>query len=132
MSLYQRLKRRMGHDTTTEIVHEEPRYRYEVEHINGVRSVEEGNNHMRDEGFLLILEKNDDEWAQATFCLHMSYTGPPGLVKNERGFNVVRELNGIQEVNKDRIGTDRWIFTVDKADETWIGTEKEYEEIECD
>lgn len=70
MSLYYRLRRRLGYDTTTTIVHEQPRYEYTVTH-----------------------------------------------------------LNGVQEVEREQIGTDRWIFTVDKADNSLLDTETEYEPL---
>lgn len=129
MSLYYRYKRWRGEDTTTTIEHEQDRYEYTVTHLNGEVSKAEGNVHVRDEGFLLIQEKDDDTWARATFHSNMSYTGPPAFSRFE-GYNTVRELEGVQEVEREKIGTDKWIFAVDKADEEWIDTEKEYEGIE--
>ena len=123
MSLYWRLKRRLGHDTTTEIVHEQPRYQYKVTHLNGEVTEAEGNIHVRDEGFLLIMDKDDETWARTTFVLNDDYTGPPAFSWRV-GYDTVRELEGIQEVEKEQIGTDKWIFTIDKADGNWIDVEK--------
>lgn len=124
MSIYGRIKRRLDYDTTTEIEHEEPRYEYTVTHLNGETTVQEGNKHRRDEGFLLIEEKNDG-WAIATFEAHNSYTGPPW----RGGYDIIRELEGVQEVEREQIGIDRWIFTVDKADRAWLDTKKEYDPL---
>lgn len=113
---------RRRHYTTT-IEHEEKRYEYTVTHLNGEVSKAEGNNHRRDEGFLLIEEKDDETWARLTFHLNNDYTGPPWGWKG--AYNTVRELEGVQEVEKEEIGVDKWTFSVDKADGKWVDTEKE-------
>jgi len=128
MSLYYRLKRRLGYDTEAQIVHEEDRYQYTVTHLNGEESVSEGNRHTRDEGFLFILDKDDDTWARATFD-SWDYTGPPAFSGPRCGYDTVRELEGVQEVEREKIGVDRWIFTVDRADRD-IEQEKEREYYE--
>lgn len=128
MSLYQRYRRWRGYDTTREIVHEEARYRYEVTHLNGEVSTDEGNRHTRDDGFLLILEADDETWAKITFDPYHDVTGKPGF-SGRRGYDTVRELEGVQEVEREQIGIDRWRFTVDMADLSWLDTEREYEEL---
>lgn len=129
MSLYYRLKRRLGYDTTTEIVHEEPIYEYTVTHLNGEETVDYGNWHKRDEGFLIILEKDDDTWARLTFYPDSDYTGAPAFYW-EKAYDTVRELEGVQEVEKEKTGTKRWVFTVDKADNSIVDsyTEEKYNE----
>jgi hypothetical protein len=122
MSLYYRYKRWRGHDTTVEITHKEDLYKYSVEHLDGDLSTDLGNTHRRDEGFLLIEEKNDDSWARATVMPHKSYTGPP--LNTYKAYDTVRELEGIKEVIRTRVGYDKWTFTVDKADGSHTGPEK--------
>jgi hypothetical protein len=125
MTLRHRFLRRLGHDTTVTITHEEPRYEYTVAHLNGDVTTETANRHTRDEGFLLLQNKDDDTWARATFHLINSYTGPPAF-SMYRGYDTVRELEGVQEVERERIGTDIWEFTVDRADGDLLDTQRRY------
>jgi len=91
--------------------------------LNGEETAAEGNCHTRDEGFLFVLDKDDDTWAKATFDFNISYTGPP-VFSQRRAYDTVRELEGVQEVEREKIGVDQWIFTIDKADRD-IETERE-------
>lgn len=102
MSLYHRYKRRRGCDTTTEIVHEEETYNYKIKHLNGEVTECEENKHTRDEGFLLILEADDKTWARITFYLDNDITCKSGF-GGDRGYDTVRELEGVQEVNREKL-----------------------------
>lgn len=123
MSLYYRLKRLLGHDTKTEIVHEEERYRYTITHLDGEKTVVEANYHTKEDGFLNIWEKDDDTWARLTFYPD-SYTGPP-LFRWKRAYDVVGEFGDVKDFRKEHIGTDKWTFTVDKADRSVVDQKSE-------
>lgn len=109
MSLLERYRRWRGADEAREIEHRETRYHYTVEHLNGKVSEDEGNWGKRDEGFFLILEKDRETWARATTSRDMNYTGAPAF-SGTRGYDKVRELEGIQEVHEEEIGED--VFTI--------------------
>ena len=99
-------------------------YRYVVTHLNGEVSKAEGHVHERDEGFLLIREADDDTWAKITSMPETEIVSKPGW-SGYRGFDVVKELEGVQEVEREKIGTDTWYFTIDKAKETIVDKTKE-------
>lgn len=123
MSLYYRLKRLLGHDTKTEIVHYEERYRYTITHLDGEKTVVEGNCHTKENAFLNIWEKDDNTWAILTFYPD-SYTGPP-LHRWKRAYDVVGEFGGVKDFRKEYIGTDKWTFIVDKADRSVVDQKSE-------
>lgn len=104
MSLIKKWRKWRGFEEAREIEHREPVHEYEILHLNGKTTNATGNRKRRDEGFLLILQKNNEIWARATFDKHMDYTGGPAF--SRRGYDIVKELEGIQEVKKEQIGEE--------------------------
>lgn len=125
MSLMEKYRRWRGADEARKIEHVEPRYHYEVIHLNGEVSEEEGNRHQRDEGFALIYEADRTTWARITIEKYNDTTCKPGF-GGFRGYDVVRELEGIQEIKKEKIGQDVFTLTYNDVKKSLDGVEKEF------
>lgn len=126
MGLIDRIKARLGYDTTVEKTYVRAVYQYEILHLNGEVSEPIGHIHRRDEGFVLVEEADDDTWHRATAMKNSLPAGKPW--RGSQGFDLVRELEGVQEVNRDLIGTDVWTITVDYAGNSIENVERERHE----
>jgi len=118
MSLYKRLKRWRGYDTTTTITHEQPVYQYIIQHSNGEYSEFIGHGYDIDGAFARFYEYTD------AFVWRLG-----GYRISESGKVVKRVLESIQEIRKERVGTTEFRAVVDTADgtvcETTVNTESE-------
>jgi len=118
MSLYKRLKRRLGYDTTTELTREIPVYHYAIEHTNGDYSKIVGHGYHVDGAFARFYEYTDG---------YVFSIG--GYTLSPCGQHVKRVLESIKEIEKERVGTTELRAVVDTADgtvcEQTINTESE-------
>ena len=104
MSLIQRLKRRLGYDTTTTYEQTFPLYEYTVTHLNGEETVFKANSYRTDGAF-------------ARFRVICGAKYVPNLapfVWSKR--TQARVLEGIQEIEKIRVGESAVWVRVDRAD----------------
>jgi len=118
MSLYKRLKRWRGYDTTTTVTHEMPVYHYVITHTDGERSEFVGHGYNVDGAFARFYEY------KGTAVYHIGgYSVAPSLQ------DVDRVLESIREIEKERVGTTEFRAVVDTADgtvcETTVNTESE-------
>jgi hypothetical protein len=124
MTITHRIQRRLGYDTTVEKTAEYTLYEYKITHLNGEVSEEEAT-HRKWEGSAIMLMMPDEEtWARITAHQHEPAMKP---FSGWRGFDIVRELEGVQEVEKEEIGTVFFDITIDLADHSLVSVEKRVE-----
>jgi len=118
MSLYKRLKRWRGYDTTTTVTHEKPVYHYVIKHTDGEHSEFIGHGYDIDGAFARFYEYTD------AFVWRLG-----GYKISEGGKVVKRVLESIREIEKEQVGTTEFRAVVDTADgtvcETTVNTESE-------
>lgn len=105
MSVYYRLKRRLGYDPTTTLETSRELYEYEVEHTNGETSTVVANGKKHTDGFVLFSSVSDANVVPSTgYKIWLDYT-------------VVRELGSVVEVSKIKsVGCVECVAVVDCAD----------------
>lgn len=105
MSLYHRIRRRFGHDTTIEVTHEMPVYEYEIEHTDGDYSEVLGHGYNVDGAFARFYEyQGVFVWQLGEY--HVSASGQ----------HVKRVLESIKEIRKTKVGETELKAVIDKAD----------------
>jgi len=118
MSLYKRLKRWRGYDTTITTTHKTPVYDYTVEHIDGEYSNIVAHGYNIDGAFARFYEYTQTSVWQLG-----------GYRATATGRNEKRVLESIREIEKERVGTTEFRAVVDTADgtvcETTVNTESE-------
>lgn len=125
MTLTARLKRRFGYDTTITKTAEYARYKYTVTHLNGETTTQVANGREWKESSLRLLEPDNDTWAAATTQMR-DLACKPGFT-GSRGFDIVRELEGVQEVEKEQVGWTVFEFLIDWADHSIVDMERREE-----
>lgn len=108
MSLYHRIKRWLGYDTVRIYDDEYPLYEYTVTHLNGEETVAEANGHKYKEGFLLLWEYTENA---------LLVDGTIGALWS---MDTTRRLEGIQEIERERVGFTYVQAAIDVADYTTI------------
>lgn len=111
MSLTGRLLRRLGYDTVEELEDSYPVYEYTVIHLNGEETVFEANRKNLTEGFAKFYLYSD--------CYFMRGVSPFIWPRK----TTVKTLEGIQEIEKERIGETVLSMEVDLADGTVLDKE---------
>lgn len=105
MSLYYRLKRRLGYDTTIDLEHSQPIREYTVTHLNGETSTVRAHGYKIDGSFAKFYREDT-----AHVWCGMSYSVWSGSKKH------VRTLEGIQEIESEVVQATSYHAVVDQAD----------------
>lgn len=107
MSLYHRLLRRLGKDTTLEVTDTETEYAYTFHFLDGSTSRVCGHGYKTSEGFVQPYVCNDFYLTHG-LSTHDAYFWPNKIGK--------REFGGVKEITKTRIGDTKYRAVVDLAD----------------
>lgn len=110
MSLYHRIRRRLGYDTEVQMTHEHPKYRYEVEHIDGETTTVNGHGYNVDGSIIRVYEYTDIGVYPGTLPASTYLTGQ----------EINAELGSINRIDSTEITVDAFRVVVDKADNTMI------------
>lgn len=128
MTLYHRLRRRLGYGVTLTLEYERDVYHYTVEHLNGEVSEDRAHEHRWNDAALTLLEADDDTWAAIT-VREPHVFGAMKPAWGTQGYGVVRELEGVQEVTHEKVAEDTWTLTVDRAEDDIVDVTRERTEV---
>lgn len=123
MTLTARIKRWMGYDTTIKKTTEYPRYKYKITHLNGEVTEDIAYEHLWNKGSVRLISPDNNTWSLAT-VKYRDIACKPGL-GSTTGFDTVRELEGVQEIEREKIGTTVFNFTIDWADHALQNVERD-------
>lgn len=125
MTLLNKIRKKLGYDTTMEKTYELDVYRYTITHTNGnVTNNVKGHLHDRDNGYIVVYEADDTTWAMITTSPYYDLACKP-VFRGFCGFDVVKDLGEVEEVEREKIATDTWYISIDTADEEIIDVTKE-------
>lgn len=111
MSLYHRLRRRLGYDTTTTVEETRPTKRYTVIHLNDEASTVEAHGYKTKGAFATFYVYTDSYvWTFHDYRLSPLSTD-------------VRVLDSIKEIESEATGETTFRATVDRADEGVLSKE---------
>lgn len=105
MSIYHRIKRRLGCDTTETVRHTNPVYEYRIHHTNGDTSEVIGHGYNIDGAFARFYKYTD----AFLWHLHSYGVGASGQIE-------IRVLGSIKEIKQEKVGETVFEVVVDKAD----------------